>query len=97
VLANRRIGDREPEQRTEDRRRCADLDALDIRAPVRLVEERRDVGRGPAAVDVLECPDDDRAGGEEQEQEGVREERQRREPRQGKAPPAERDVRPECL
>ena len=55
------------------------------------MEELPDVVERPAAVLVLERADEHVAGGQEQEQERVDEERQRAEPRERKAPPAGRE------
>jgi hypothetical protein len=53
------------------------------------------VVQGGAALRVLERPDDDLSGGDEEEEKGVREEREQAEPGKREAPPAGPGVRPE--
>ena len=95
-LADRGVGDREAEQAAAAGGDQADLDRQPVLIEERLVPELTDVfGRRPA-VRALERADDDLAGGDEQEGERVREEREHAEPGKRETPPAGTCVRPEC-
>jgi hypothetical protein len=63
---------------------------------VRLVHDLADVVERRTTLRALEGPDDDLAGGDEEEGERVGEEREQAEPGKRKTPPAGTSVRPEC-
>ncbi len=73
----------------------ADLDARLVGAEERLLDQRVQVAERPAALLRLERAEQDRARGQEEEEQRVDEERKRSEPREREAPPAGHDIRPE--
>src|SRR5439155_8827381 len=95
-LSDDGVGEGQSKYATGARRDQADLDREPVLIEVRLVDDLADVLRCRSAVRVLERADDHLSGGDEQECERVREEREDAEPDKRKTLPAGTCVRPEC-